>query len=163
MNFRKLTIEFIYYKGKKHVLMGTDRHILSSGTGKLAKIIGNHLEFCMIQLIPTMYNEVQWYSLEAKEVTEPDPKLLTFLREFRTLFDEPTQLSQSRGVFDHRIVLQNSTEPINKRPYRYPSVKKDVIKALVKQMLDQGIIQPSNSPFAALVVLVGKKDGTWRL
>lgn len=52
---------------------------------------------------------------------------------------------------------------MNKRPYRYPSVKKDIIEGLVQQMLDQGIIQPSCSPFASPVVLVGKKDGTWRL
>ena len=30
-------------------------------------------------------------------------------------------------------------------------------------MLDLGIIQTSNSPYASLVVLVGKKNGTWRL
>ncbi|XP_075077217.1 uncharacterized protein LOC142163959 [Nicotiana tabacum] len=43
---------------------------------------------------------------------------------------------------------------------KYPAVKKDIIEGLVKQMLDQGIIQPSSSPFASPVVLVGKKDDT---
>ena len=54
-------------------------------------------------------------------------------------------------------MLKAGTEPMNKRPHRYPSVKKDVIEGLVQQMLDQGIIQPSFSPFASPVVLVGKK------
>lgn len=30
-------------------------------------------------------------------------------------------------------------------------------------MLDQGVIQPSSGPYASPVVLVGKKDGSWRL
>lgn len=34
---------------------------------------------------------------------------------------------------------------------------------LVDEMLDQGIIQHSNSPYASPAVLVRKKDGTWRL
>lgn len=60
-------------------------------------------------------------------------------------------------------MLHNNTEPTNKRPYRYPSVKKDIIEGLVQQMLDKGVVQPSCSPFADTVVLVGKKYGTWRL
>lgn len=38
----------------------------------------------------------------------------------------------------------------------------DIIEKLVQHMFDQGIVQESNRPFASLVVLVGKKDGTWR-
>ncbi|XP_070008347.1 uncharacterized mitochondrial protein AtMg00860-like [Nicotiana sylvestris] len=53
------------------------------------------------------------------------------------------------------IVLQNGTEPVNKKSYRYPSVKKDIIEGLVQQMLNQGIIQPNCSPFASPVILVG--------
>ncbi|XP_019267598.1 PREDICTED: uncharacterized protein LOC109244894 [Nicotiana attenuata] len=162
MNFRTLTMEF-YYKGRKHVLRGSGKQILTPGAGKLARISGKQSELCMIQVMPAMCNEVQCCYVETKETFEQDPRLLNLLNEFKELFKEPTQLPPSRGVFDHRIVLQTGTEPINKRPYRYPSVKKDVIETLVKQMLDQGIIQPSSSPFAAPVVLVGKKDGTWRL
>ena len=39
----------------------------------------------------------------------------------------------------------------------------DITEPLVQQMLDKGIVQHNSSPFASPVVVVGKKDGTWRL
>uniref|UniRef100_A0A151UHZ0 Retrovirus-related Pol polyprotein from transposon 17.6 n=1 Tax=Cajanus cajan TaxID=3821 RepID=A0A151UHZ0_CAJCA len=45
----------------------------------------------------------------------------------------------------------------------YAKNQKDIIHSLVKDYLKSGIIQKSNSPFASPVVLVGKKDGSWRL
>ncbi|XP_060202731.1 uncharacterized protein LOC132631149 [Lycium barbarum] len=162
MNFKKLTMEF-WYKGRKHCLRGAGTQITSPGAGKLAKASGNQAELCMIQVVPSMSSGMQWYAIETKANPTIDIRLLDLLSEFKLLFEEPKQLPPSRGVFDHRIVLKNGTEPINKRPYRYPSVKKDIIEELVQQMLDQGIIQPSCSPFASPVVLVGKKDGSWRM
>ena len=40
--------------------------------------------------------------------------------------------------------------------------ERDVIQKQVKEMLDDDIVQPSNSPWASPVVLVKKKDGTLR-
>lgn len=71
-------------------------------------------------------------------------------------------LPPKRGVFDHRIPLEMGACPVNIRPYRYP-LKQDVIEQLIQEMVDRGIIQNSSSPFASPVVLVCKKDGTWRL
>lgn len=112
----------------------------------------------MIQVVPSKCN-----TIEAQENFEENPRLLSLIQEYKILFEEPQQLPPFKGVFDHRIVLHNNTELINKRPYKYPSVKKDIIEVLFQQMLDQGVVQPSCSPFVAPVVLVGKKDGTWRL
>jgi len=59
--------------------------------------------------------------------------------------------------------LKEGTSPINISPYRYPLNHKDIIEKLVTEMQQKGIIQFSASPFASPVVLVGKKDVTWRL
>ena len=52
---------------------------------------------------------------------------------------------------------------MNLRPYHYSSLQKDAIDSMIKDMLAQGTIQCSSSPYASPIVLVKKKDGTWRL
>lgn len=45
----------------------------------------------------------------------------------------------------------------------YSAVQKTVIEEMIQELLDQGVIRHSNSPFAAPIVLVKKKDGGWRM
>jgi hypothetical protein len=48
------------------------------------------------------------------------------------------------------------------RPYRYPQLQKDELERQCADMLAQGIIRPSTSPFSAPVLLVRKADRSWR-
>lgn len=75
------------------------------------------------------------------------------LKEFAALFDEPKGLPPSRP-FDHAIDLMPRAAPVNIRPYRYSPAQKDEIERQVADMLAQGIIQISCSPFSSSVLLV---------
>jgi hypothetical protein len=64
--------------------------------------------------------------------------------------------------YAHSISLLSNSTPVNCRPYRYSLEKKDEIERQVATMLKSGVIVPSLSPFASPVLLVKKKDNSWR-
>lgn len=61
----------------------------------------------------------------------------------------------------HRINTETA-QPIRQKPYRVSPSERKIIDNQVREMLQKGIIQESSSPWAAPVILVKKKDGTWR-
>lgn len=105
------------------------------------------------------------FAISLAQPTESSPSLpapmKTIVTEFADLFNAPTQLPPSREI-EHRIPLKEGTDPVNVRPYRYAYYQKDEIERQVQEMLTAGIIRPSSSPFSSPVLLVKKKDGSWR-
>ncbi|GKB72377.1 ty3-gypsy retrotransposon protein [Tanacetum coccineum] len=89
------------------------------------------------------------------------PEIDQLLARFGDLFQEPTCLPP-RLLVDHRIHLLPNTKPVNDHPYRYPHYQKGKMEKLVNEMLSQGIIRFSHSPFSSPVLLVKKKDGSYR-
>ena len=55
-----------------------------------------------------------------------------------------------------------SSAPIRQQVRRVPPARREEVKKLLKDMLAQDVIQPTNSPWASPVVLVRKKDGSTR-
>ncbi|GJU71509.1 transposon ty3-I gag-pol polyprotein, partial [Tanacetum coccineum] len=86
---------------------------------------------------------VQWLS------TLGDIKLNFQELKIEFVHDMPTKLLPPRSQ-DHRIPLMPGTQPVNIRPYRHPPVQKDAIKAMVKELLDAGVIKHNQSSFASL-------------
>jgi hypothetical protein len=102
--------------------------------------------------------------LVAKANTDVAPLALeihNLLREFQHLLDEPEGIPPSR-IFDHRIPLKEGHASVNVRPYRYAHCQKHEIERQVTEMLNTGLIRPSTSPFSSPILLVKKKDGSWR-
>ena len=89
------------------------------------------------------------------------PELTILLQPYRAVCDTPVGLPPQRK-HNHAIPLKEGSNPIKVKPYRYPYSQKEQIEKMVIEMLDQGIIQPSNSPFSSPTLLVKKKDGSWR-
>ncbi|KAL7841611.1 hypothetical protein SRHO_G00253020 [Serrasalmus rhombeus] len=65
------------------------------------------------------------------------------------------------SLVQHQIDT-GSTAPIRLRAHRLPIAKQQAAERKLKEMAESGVIEPSNSPWAAPVVLVKKKDGSWR-
>ncbi|MCO5614749.1 hypothetical protein L7F22_069033 [Adiantum nelumboides] len=112
------------------------------------------------------------YSIFVKEVSDEDRTNMStldterqdFLHAHADCFSEglPGQLPPVR-LEDHTIDLIPGSTPPNRPPYRVSRAQNEEIMNQVKDLLEKGLIQPSISPFCSPVLLVLKKDGSWRM
>ncbi|OMO55084.1 reverse transcriptase [Corchorus capsularis] len=90
-----------------------------------------------------------------------DSELSLLFTRYAAVFYPPKGLPPPRS-HDHHIHLIPGSKPVNVKPYRYPHNQKRDMEVLISEMLQEGIIRPSTSPFSSPVLLVKKKDVTWR-
>ncbi|GKA93150.1 ty3-gypsy retrotransposon protein [Tanacetum coccineum] len=153
VNWRELTMTFQF--AGKQVTLNSDAGLHRGATSlrALARGISNIDEGYIVSM-------ANLGGLEMPE-SQVHPDLDETLTECSDVFSMPAGLPPSRD-HEHAIVLKHGTEPINVRPYRYPQLQKDEIERLVGEMIEAGIIRPSNSPYSSPILLVKKKDGSWR-
>jgi hypothetical protein len=63
----------------------------------------------------------------------------------------------STDAVRHSISMEPGKEPINTRPYRLPETQKLEVDKQVKQLLQDGIIEESNSPWSSPILVIPKK------
>ena len=107
------------------------------------------LQLELLSLSKSLGREQQW-------------ELQTLLDQFESLFDTPTGLPPKRS-HDHQIPLKDESQIVKLKPYRYPTLQKNEIEHMISEMKKTRVIRDSCSSFASPVVLVKKKDGSWRL
>ena len=91
------------------------------------------------------------------------PEDVPVVQEYLEVFPEDLPgLPPSREI-EFVIDLVPGTAPISKVPYRMSPTELKELKVQLQELLDKGFIRPSFSPWGAPVLLVKKKDGSFRL
>ncbi|ROT79842.1 hypothetical protein C7M84_001466 [Penaeus vannamei] len=88
--------------------------------------------------------------------------LRRLLKEFPSLLPTKDRPLGRTDVLRHRIDLIPDTKPIYIPSYRIPHSCRAAFKEATDALLAQGIIEPSQSPWSAPMLLVPKKDGSLR-
>ena len=86
------------------------------------------------------------------------------LQEYEDVFPEevPPGLSPKRGI-KHQIDLVHGAPLPNCAPYRTNSEETKEIQCQVQELINKGYVKESLSPCAVPILLVPKKDGSWRM
>jgi hypothetical protein len=84
------------------------------------------------------------------------------MEEYKDIFSSPIGVPIHCQV-KHSIDLTPGTPLPNGPVYHHSLMENEEIKCHIQEMLEKGHIRPSSSPCRSLIVLMQKKDRTWRL
>ncbi|WVZ97430.1 hypothetical protein U9M48_042970, partial [Paspalum notatum var. saurae] len=103
------------------------------------------------------------FSLDGMPPSLP-PAVANLLQEFKDVFpaEIPPDLPPLRGI-EHQIDLIPGATLPNRAAYRTNPEEAKEIQRQVQELLDHGYVGESLSPCAVPVILVPKKNGTWRM
>ena len=105
-----------------------------------------------------------WEMVEGAEQSlseDEKAQLFALLLEYHMLFARGDDDLGCTAEVQHRIDTGNAP-PVRQSVRRMPQLRRQEAKNLLDDMLDRSVIQPSSSPWASPVVLVPKKDGSFR-
>ena len=88
-------------------------------------------------------------------------QLRELLIEYQYLFALDSSELGCTDLVTHSIDTGNKS-PVRQPVRRIPFALRDTVHQMIQDMLEQGVVQPSHSPWASPIVLVKKKDGSIR-
>ena len=92
---------------------------------------------------------------------EEREKMENLLNGHQDVFAKSSSELGLTTLVEHKIETGGAV-PVKQPPRRMPNSLRTVLEDQVGEMLENNIIKPSNSPWSSSIVLVRKKDGTWR-
>lgn len=100
--------------------------------------------------------------IDAEIPEEYRQRLLNLLNEHRDCFSQSTRELGKTDVVKMQITLTDD-KPVTYKPYRLSFLEREVVRDIVQDLLDNGIIQESTSPYSSPILLVKKKTGEYRM
>ncbi|RVX18083.1 putative mitochondrial protein [Vitis vinifera] len=149
-DWKRMTMEF-QWANKPRLLQGSNTRILQQASLEAISKDMRHTSSIFAICLQPLDASYQTIQLDMQ----------TLIEAFTAIFEKPQPLPPVWEI-DHCIPLKKGTNPINVRPYRYAYFQKAEIEKQVLDMLKLRVIRPSTSPFSFLVLLVKKKNDTWR-
>jgi len=86
-------------------------------------------------------------------------KLLT---RYESVFSSTKYDVGRTSMVKHAIPLVPGAKPLKQRPYRHGHVQEQEVEKQVKELQEQKLIREGHGAWSSPVVLVQKKDGSWR-
>ena len=99
---------------------------------------------------------------EEEEEAKEEAEVPEWLQDLKEVFKEPEGVMRD-GRLEHKIRVKEGARPYQKAPYRLSPEQKEVLHAKLKAFKEKGWIQPSDSEWATVALVVPKKDLTWRV
>ncbi|KAK8939537.1 hypothetical protein KSP40_PGU020868 [Platanthera guangdongensis] len=89
--------------------------------------------------------------------------LISVMQLFEDVFPDELPGAPPRREIDFSIELVPEARPVSRPPFRMTPKELAELKVQLQELLEQGYIRPSSSPWCAPVLFVKKKDGSMRL
>ena len=107
--------------------------------------------------------------LKINDIEAPDEikhELIALLERCLAAFAEDDDDVGQTNLVEHTIVLRDEQTTIKQRARPVPYAVRDFVEKEIDRLLKLGIISPADPgkcPFASPIVVVSKKDATWRM
>src|SRR5215212_6487944 len=115
----------------------------------------------LLQVNQVEDQERQFYDKDREEIV--DPELLSLLKEYQDIFKDELPVNEyiAREI-THRIPLKEGARPVQLKQYPLSRENLIVVAETIVDLVRNGKIQRSTSPFRSPVLVVIKKDGKTR-
>ena len=113
-------------------------------------------------LIPTHLQDLYKQAAQNCTLPEQQKQICQLLREFGDVFSKGDDDMGLTHLTKHEIPVHRDARPLRQPARRLGPEKEAEVERQIQDLLQKGLIEPASGAWSSPVVLVKKKDGSWR-